>query len=148
MHKILPFALLFICASAHAVESLPNAPTPITVPVFHRVDWSISATLVATHIGDYLSTRQALKVPTRAREAVLPENLVRSQVGFAAYEAATAGLEIYAQYELTRHGHRRIARCAQLVNIGFTVRTVESNYRLNWTAPNLSNPRLRPFTPR
>jgi hypothetical protein len=37
----------------------------------------------------------------------------------------SSALEILAQYEVSRHGHRRIARIAQAVNMGLTAQTVE-----------------------
>ena len=65
--NILSLALVcLLCASAHA-DPLPEAPSysssqQLTVvvqpaprgPVFTSVDWSISAALMATHVGDYL----------------------------------------------------------------------------------------------
>jgi hypothetical protein len=37
------------------------------------------------------------------------------------------------QYEMTRHGHRRLARLGQAINAGFSGRTVKDNYRLDTT---------------
>jgi hypothetical protein len=35
------------------------------------------------------------------------------------------------QYEMTRHGHRRLARLGQAINAGFSGRTVKDNYLSN-----------------
>jgi hypothetical protein len=50
--------------------------------------------------------------------------LVKNEAGFAAYEAGVSALSILAQYEMTRHGHRRLARLGQgidVASIGYTV---------------------------
>ena len=127
--------LLFISPIAARASELPMVPT--AQHVFRTADWTISAALVSTHVGDYLSTEQALRVPARAHEAVLPESLVRSHVGLAAYEAGTASLEILAYREMLKRHHRRLAMLAQSVNIGLTARTVDHNYELNWLTPHL-----------
>ena len=135
MARIIVAVLMLLCTIAAHASELPMAPT--AQHVFRTADWTISAALVSTHVGDYLSTEQALRVPTRAHEAVLPEVLVRSHVGLAVYEFTTAGLEILAAYEVSKHGHRRLAMLAQSVNIGLTARTVDHNYELNWLTPHL-----------
>lgn len=133
MKKLLTLATFALATYAHASD-LPNAPKP--KPVFSKVDWTISADLLATHVGDYLSTEQCIH-GTRCHEGILPEGLVHNKSAFAAYEFATAGLEVFGAYELTKHGHRRMAEAAQLVNIGFTVRTVTDNYELSWRTPTI-----------
>jgi hypothetical protein len=150
--KTFIFALVLIggnaCAEPLSYSTfLPAAPVPVAArqSVFTATDWSISAGVFLTHAGDYLSTEQGLREPTRFRETVLPSGLAHSHFGLAAYEASTAALEIYGAYLLTKHGHRRLARVIQGANISLTARTVASNYQLDWTAPNLSDPHLRPF---
>lgn len=152
--SLLAFALVFLCltAGAHAAP-LPEAPsisssqqfTVITQrprPVFTATDWSISAALMATHVGDYLSTEACIH-GVRCREVVLPQALVHRNGLFAAYEFGTASLETLAQWELSKHGHRRLLRAAQLINVGMTARTVADNYQLCWRTPHHEVTRFR-----
>jgi hypothetical protein len=96
--------------------------------VFGVVDWSLAGSVVATHLIDFTSTETCISTKV-CREVILPNSLVHSKPAFMAYELGTASLEVFAQWELTRHGHRRIARIAQAVNISLTARTVEHNYQ-------------------
>jgi hypothetical protein len=129
----LPSAPVPVHTAAHA---LPSAPTPVTHQhVFTATDWALSVGVFATHAADYLSTEQGVREPSRFREANLPQALVHSHVGLAAYEFASAGLEVWGAYELTKMGHRRMARVVQAVNIGYTAKTVTRNYEIDWSAP-------------
>jgi len=101
------------------------------------VDYSLFAGVLATHAGDWASSEQCLRTSQEqekeglvgmCHEGLLPTALVESRVGMGAYEATTAGLEIYAQHLLTKHHHGRIARFAQLANIGGTAYVVAHNY--------------------
>ncbi len=65
------------------------------------------------------------------RETELPTALVKNKVGFAAFETAVSGLSILAEYEMTRHGHRRWARWGQGVDVAFVSSTVIHNYGVN-----------------
>jgi hypothetical protein len=124
-------AVLLCASAAHAASSLPEAPKPH--PVFTATDWSISAALFATHTADYLSTEQCIH-GVRCHEAVLPQFLVHRDGLFAAYEFTTASLEVLGAYELTKMGHRRLARLAQTVNISYTSKMVAHNYELSWAS--------------
>jgi hypothetical protein len=101
------------------------------------IDYSLYSGLIATHAADWASTEQCLRTSQEqekagfvglCHEGFLPNALAESKVGLGAYEAATAGLEIYSQYLLTKHHHRSFARIAQLVNIGSTAYVVAHNY--------------------
>lgn len=110
-------------------------------PLLRRISWvdfSLYAGVVATHAADWASTEQCLRTSQEqekagsagtCQEALLPTALVENKIAFGAYEAATAGLEIYSQRLLTKHHQRRIARIAQLANIGGTAYVVVHNYR-------------------
>lgn len=102
------------------------------------IDYSLFAGVIATHAGDWITSERCLSTSQKqekeglvgvCHEALLPTALVESKGGMAAYEAATAGLEIYAQYLLTKRHHGRIARIAQLANIGGTAYVVVHNYQ-------------------
>jgi hypothetical protein len=123
---------------------LVQTPTPTNVaqrpPLLKRVSWvdySLFASVVATHATDWASTEQCSRTNQEqekaglvglCREAFLPTALVKSKVGLGAYEVATAGLEIYSQYLLTKHHHGRVARIAQMANIAATAYVVVHNY--------------------
>jgi hypothetical protein len=142
---------LVLSTSAGFAGELPEAPemaqvrglpeTPQRPPLlFERNPWveeSLYVGVIATHAGDWASTEQCLRVTDeqeragfvgRCHEVVLPAALVGSKVGLGAYEAFTAGAEIYLQYLLTEHHHRGMARIAQFANIGGTAYTVAHNY--------------------
>jgi hypothetical protein len=79
----------------------------------------------------------------------MPTGLVKNEVGFAAYEAGVSALSILAPYEMARHGHRRLARLGQgidVVSIGYTVvhnyRTTKS--RCDGVEADPQNGTLRP----
>jgi hypothetical protein len=123
---------LVLQAEPISTSTLPNAPIKATAVsrqhVFGVVDWSLAGSVVATHLIDFTSTETCISTLV-CHEAILPNALVHSKPAFMAYELGTASLEILAQYELSRHGHRTIARIAQAVNISLTARTVEHNYQ-------------------
>jgi hypothetical protein len=139
--------------------ALPAAPdmafvqsTPVTAQkplrLFERIPWidySLYSGVIATHAGDWASTEQCLRTSQEqeklgyvglCHEAVLPNALVESKVSLGAYEATTAGLEIYSQRLLTKHNHGRMARIAQLANIAGTAYVVAHNYRTIQAAAN------------
>jgi hypothetical protein len=135
-HTVLRAALcaLLLCLVPHlrAETSLPVAPVP--AHTFTAVDWSLSATLYATHVADYLTTESCVH-GTRCREVVLPQFLVHRSGLFAAYEFSTASLEVYGAYKLNKMGHRRLARLAQVVNISYTSKIVAHNCEVSWRTP-------------
>jgi hypothetical protein len=139
MAKSILIAVLLCASAAHAASSLPEAPTPVSAPVFSKVDWSLSAALFATHVGDYLSTEQCVHHVDRCHEAELPNALVRRDGLFAVYEFSTATAEAYGAYKLAKMGHPRLARIIQAVNISYTARVVANNYELSWHTPRFVN---------
>jgi hypothetical protein len=116
----------------------PTAQRPPSL--LERIPWveySLYSGVAVTHAADWASTEQCLRTSREqeqagfvglCHEALLPTALVESKVGLAAYETATAGLEIYAQYLLTKHHHGRIARIAQAANIAVSAYVVAHNY--------------------
>jgi hypothetical protein len=133
-------AIMLSVGSAHAEPSastLPDAPAAQVhrVPVFHAVDWTLAGSIAATRFLDFSSTEECLRRPyIQCHEANLPNALVHNKVGFALYETAcTAGL-VFAQYELTKLGHKRLARIGQAVNLSYMGKIVGHNYVLDTTA--------------
>jgi hypothetical protein len=143
---------LFLATSAGFAADLPESPamglvqptmslTPEYRPPLQKrilwIDYSLYSGVIATHAADWATTEQCLRTSQeqvqagfvgRCHEGLLPTSLAESKVGLGAYEATTAGVEIYAQYLLTKHHHGRIARIAQLANIGGTAYVVAHNY--------------------
>jgi hypothetical protein len=103
-----------------------------TLPSYAQtLDLTLAGGVLGSHAGDWASTEECLRRPyAQCHEAQLPNALVHNKVGFAAYELSTASLEVLAQYELTKHGHRKLARLAQSLNVGYTTEVVIHNYSL------------------
>jgi hypothetical protein len=128
-------AMLAVCLlfslMAHAESSLPSAPTPAPVPHFGAVDYSLAASIVAARVLDFTSTEECLRRPaTQCHEVELPQSLVHNKAAFAAFEVGTGSLSLFEQYELTKHGHRKLARAIQGANAAFMGFVVSHNYRL------------------
>jgi hypothetical protein len=130
-------ALVMLSSHAYAdprsSSLLPGAPTPAAVKmrVFGIVDWSLAGSVVAARALDWTSTERCLHRPWQpCHEGELPTALVKNEAGFAAYEAGVSALSILAQYEMTRHGHRRLARLGQGIDVASIGYTVVHNYRL------------------
>jgi hypothetical protein len=43
---------------------------------------------------------------------------VKNKAGLAAYEVGVSAVSIFAQYEMTKHGHRMLAWLGQGINVG------------------------------
>jgi hypothetical protein len=59
--------------------------------------------------------------------------LVKNKVGFAAFKAGVSGFSILAKYEMTRRGHRRLARLGQSMDVGSIGYSVLHNFRKDRT---------------
>jgi hypothetical protein len=102
--------------------------------LFGTVDWTLAGSVVLGRALDWTSTEECLRRPW-CREVELPTELVKNKVGFAVFEAAVSGFSILAQYEMTRHGHRRLARLGQSLDVGSIWYSVLHNYpndRTRW----------------
>ena len=88
--------------------------------------------MVATRVLDWTSTEECIRRPW-CHEAELPNALVHNKVGFAAFEGAMSVASILPQYELTKHGHRKLAWLGQAVDVGVMAYTVNVNYRRDTT---------------
>jgi hypothetical protein len=131
----LAFCLLALFSlPVHAESSsLPNAPTATTVnkPLFGVMDYSLVATIVSERVLDFTSTEECIRRPAaQCHEVELPTALVRNKAAFAAFEAGTASLSLFEQYELTKHGHRKLAWAIQGANAAFMGFVVSHNYKL------------------
>jgi hypothetical protein len=133
-------AVLLSVGTAYAEPSastLPDAPAAQAhrVPVFHVVDWTLAGSIATARFLDWTSTEECGRRPYgQCHEANLPNALVHNAPAFALYEAGTASLEIWGQYELTKLGHRKLARTLQAVNLSYMGKIVGHNYVLDTTA--------------
>lgn len=147
---VFPWVFIALAASAAFAAEMPDAPeagvpksppsiAPIRSGMLDRpwVDYTLWASVVGVHAADYITTEKCVhtsQVQEAAgyagicHEALLPDALVENKAGFAAYEAATAGAEIYLQVLLEKHHHARIARIAQLANVVGSAFVVAHNY--------------------
>jgi hypothetical protein len=143
---------LVLSTSRGFAEDLPESPRmglvqpsvrvtarnrPVPQKRISWIEYSLYSSLIATHAADWASTQQCLRTSQEqekagfvgvCHEGLLPTALAESKVGLGAYEATTAGLEVYSQYMLAKHHHGGIARIAQLANIAGTAYVVAHNY--------------------
>jgi hypothetical protein len=110
----------------------PGTSAAVKSPVFVAVDGSLAGSVVVARAFDWTSIEECLRRPW-CHEAELPTALVKSKVGFAAFEAGTSGLSILSQYEMTRRGHRRLARLGPGVDVGSIGYAVMHNYKMDRT---------------
>jgi hypothetical protein len=88
--------------------------------MFGAIDYSLAATIVSERILDFTSTSECIRRPAaQCHEVELPSALVRNKAAFATFEVGTASLSLFEQYELTKRGHRRMARVVQGANAAF-----------------------------
>jgi hypothetical protein len=106
----------------------------ITLPrphVFHAADYALAAGVFVARAGDWASTEECLRRPyAQCHEVELPNALVHSKAGFAAFSFGVSAASFVFQYELTKHGHRTIARVFTAAHIGMASATVIHNYQL------------------
>jgi hypothetical protein len=132
--SLVALVMLTSCAYGEpkSLSPFPSAPIPQAPPLFGAVDWSLAGSVVIARALDWTSTEECLRRPW-CREAQLPTVLVKNKVGFAAFETVASGFSILAQYEMTRHGHKRLARLGQSINLGAIGYSVLHNYRSDRT---------------
>jgi hypothetical protein len=126
-------ALVLLVGIAHAEPSLPSAPASIHGVKLGLIDWSLAGSVLVSRALDWTSTEECLRRPyQQCHEGELPNALVHSKTGFAAFEFTTSALSVFCEYEMTKHGHRRLARIGQAIDSGVVAHTVERNYRILW----------------
>ena len=125
-------ALLCLSGALAHCEPSPSAPVPVPVPArFGAVDYSLAASIVSARALDFTSTEECIRRPAaQCHEVELPQSLVHNKAAFAAFEVGTASLSLFEQYELTKHGHRKLARTIQVANVSLMGFVVSHNYRL------------------
>jgi hypothetical protein len=131
--RLVMLALLCLTGVVARCEPLPSAPVPVQTQTarFGAVDYSLAASIVAERALDFASTEECLRRPaTQCHEVELPQSLVHNKAALAAFEVGTASLSLFEQYELTKHGHRKLAWAIQGANAAFMGFAVSHNYRL------------------
>ena len=98
-------------------------------PKLKVLDWSLIGAAGMLRVLDYTSTERALKDPQHFREAMLPTALVENKPAFAAFQAATVGVNYMAYRMLVHHHMRSLARVAQYVYVSGMAFQVTRNYQ-------------------
>lgn len=123
----------------YPVERAPQPPVKLE-PKLKVLDWALLGAASITRVLDYTSTEQAMKDPAQFREAVLPAKLVENKAAFAAFQAATVGVNYTAYRLLVRHHMRSLARAAQYVYVSGMTFQVARNYQTLGSVPAAPQP--------
>jgi len=118
----------------YPVERAPQPPA-YREPQLKLMDWTLISAATVTRVLDYTSTEKALADPSHFREAMLPTKLVENKAAFAAFEAATVGVNYTAYRLLVRHHMRPLARVAQYVYVSGMTFQVTRNYQQLGSVP-------------
>jgi len=123
-------------AFAPGYYPVERAPQPINIePRLKTLDWSLIGAASMLRVLDYTSTEQAMADPAHFREAMLPTKLVENKAAFAAFQAATVGVDYTAYRLLVRHHMRPLARVAQYVYVSGMAFQVTRNYQILSSVP-------------
>jgi hypothetical protein len=115
---------------AAAYYPVQRSPYPVEIkPRLKMLDWSLIGAASMLRVLDYTSTEKALSDPSHFREAMLPTALVENKPAFAAFQAATIGVDYTAYRLLVRHHKRGLARIAQFAYVGGMAFQVTRNYQ-------------------
>ena len=87
-------------------------------------------TLTALNVADYLSTREALKLPGLREANPLMKPFVKNAAVFAAVKAGTTGLSVWATNKMFRKGNRTTAWMMTIASNIFLYYVVSNNMRL------------------
>jgi hypothetical protein len=119
------------CVEPNSLSPLPSAPKPAAVKshLFGTFDWTLAGSVVVARVLDWTSTEECLRRPW-CREVELPTVLVNNKFGSRPLRplSVVSGFSILAQYEMARHGHRRLARRGQTIDVGSIGYSVLHNY--------------------
>jgi hypothetical protein len=127
-------AVVLSCASVAYGSDLPEAPAPFHGEVMTRTSFLLAGSVVASRALDWASTEECLR-RSWCHEGELPNVLVHSKPGLAAFEASMAGLGIFAQHEMEKHGHRKMAIVGQVVSSSMILGQDAYNYYVDKSYP-------------
>ncbi len=127
-------AVVLSCAGVAHAADLPEAPAPFHGVVITPTSFLLTGGLVASRALDWASTEECLR-RSWCHEGELPNALVHSKPGLAAFEASMAGLSIFAQHEIGKHGHRKLAIMGQVVSSSLILGQDAYNYYVDKSYP-------------
>jgi hypothetical protein len=132
-------AVVLSCASAAHGSDLPEAPESFHPELFRSQVMTpsnllLAGGLVASRALDWASTEECLR-RSWCHEGELPNALVRSKPGLAAFEVSVSALSIFAQHEIGKHGHRKVAFMGQVVASSLIVGQDAYNYYVDKSYP-------------
>lgn len=148
--SVLPLLAALFVAPAHAQQAtLIDAPLPVDAssavpdpfaaiqivpppahpPRLHAFDWAALAGGAALRVLDYTTTEEALSRPQVFHEDILPPALVQNKAGFAAFQAATVGVDYFAYRFLVRRKLRAVALVGQYLYDSAMLFQVVNNYQ-------------------
>ena len=127
-------AVVLFCAGVAYGSDLPEAPEPLHSEVMTHTSFLLAGGLVAARALDWASTEECLR-RSWCHEGELPNALVRSKPGLAAFEASMSALGIFAQHEIGKHGHRKLAIMGQVVSSTVILGQDAYNYYVDKSYP-------------
>jgi hypothetical protein len=127
-------ALVLSCAGVAHGADLPEAPAPFHGVVITPTSFLLAGGVVASRALDWASTEECLR-RSWCHEGELPNALVHSKPGLAAFEVSMAGLSIFAQHEIAKHGHRKLAIMGQVVSSSLMLGQDAYNYYVDKSYP-------------
>jgi len=114
-------------AGSAAVVAVSPSGNRAPLPGMTVSDWTLLGAAAGLRYLDYQTTVKALSDPADLREAELPQALVDNHAAFAAFEASTVVANYWIYRLMVRHGHRRLARAGQVINLSLLGGTIASN---------------------
>jgi len=127
-------AVVLSCAGVAHGADLPEAPAPFHGVVITPTSLLLAGGVVASRALDWASTEECLR-RSWCHEGELPNALVHSKPGLAAFEVSMAGLGIFAQHEIGKHGHRKLAIMGQVVSSSLILGQDAYNYYVDKSYP-------------
>jgi hypothetical protein len=127
-------SLVLLCASVAYGSDLPEAPEALHSVGMNRTSFLLAGGLVASRALDWASTEECLR-RSWCHEGELPNGLVHSKPGLAAFEASLTALGIFAQHEMEKHGHRKMAIVGQVVSSSMILGQDAYNYYVDKSYP-------------
>jgi hypothetical protein len=137
-------ALLYLCLSMVSCGALAEttavfsnsssliAAARFTPPRAYRVglpDAALYTAIVSYRVLDFFSTQPCVH-SSYCKEEELPQFVVNTKPGFAAFEFCAAAGEIVSSYALHRRGHGRLARTFDAFSVASGALAVSHNYAI------------------
>jgi hypothetical protein len=127
-------AVVLFYASVAYGSDLPEAPKPLHIEMMSRTSFLLAGGLVASRALDWASTQECLR-RSWCHEGELPNALVHSKPGLAAFEVSMSALGIFAQHEVAKHGHKKLAIVGEIVSSSMILGQDAYNYYVDKSYP-------------